>query len=102
MHYLSLAEVLELHRQIIEQSGGARGIRDLRSQTEQRYDCFGAVEGGILTVRFTYRRGIIHIFGADSGGKASKSMSAKITYTNEPLGDLSDDAGRLISGHEGL
>ena len=34
------------------------------SQTEQRYYCFGAVGGGILTVRFTYRRGIIRIFGA--------------------------------------
>jgi uncharacterized DUF497 family protein len=34
------------------------------SQTEQRYYCFGAMGGGILTVRFTYRRGIIRIFGA--------------------------------------
>jgi uncharacterized protein len=34
------------------------------SQTEKRYYCFGAVQGGILTVRFTYRRGIIRIFGA--------------------------------------
>jgi uncharacterized DUF497 family protein len=34
------------------------------SQTEKRHYCFGAVEGGILTVRFTYRRGIIRIFGA--------------------------------------
>ena len=34
------------------------------SQTEQRYYCFGAVAGGILTVRFTYRRGTIRIFGA--------------------------------------
>jgi uncharacterized DUF497 family protein len=34
------------------------------SQTEKRYYCFGAVAGGILTVRFTYRRGIIRIFGA--------------------------------------
>jgi uncharacterized protein len=34
------------------------------SQTEKRYYCFGAVGGGILTVRFTYRRGIIRIFGA--------------------------------------
>lgn len=31
MHYLSLAEALELHRQIIEQSGGARGLLDLRA-----------------------------------------------------------------------
>jgi death on curing protein len=29
MRYLSLLEVLELHRQIIKQSGGAVGIRDL-------------------------------------------------------------------------
>jgi uncharacterized protein len=34
------------------------------SQTEKRYYCFGTVEGGILTVRFTYRRGTIRIFGA--------------------------------------
>jgi hypothetical protein len=29
MRYLTLLEVLELHHQIIEQSGGALGIRDL-------------------------------------------------------------------------
>lgn len=34
------------------------------SQTEKRYYCFGTVAGGILTVRFTYRRGTIRIFGA--------------------------------------
>jgi uncharacterized protein len=38
-------------------------------QTEQRYYCFGAVGGGILTVRFTYRQGIIRIFGAGYGRK---------------------------------
>jgi hypothetical protein len=34
------------------------------SQTENRYDCFGAVEGGNLTLRSPYRRGIIRIFDA--------------------------------------
>lgn len=29
MRYLTLAEAIELHRRIIEQSGGADGIRDL-------------------------------------------------------------------------
>jgi uncharacterized protein len=33
-------------------------------QTVKRYYCFGAVDGGILTVRLTYRMGIIRIFGA--------------------------------------
>jgi hypothetical protein len=34
------------------------------SETEERFYCFGEVDGGILTVRFTYRRGFIRIFGA--------------------------------------
>jgi len=34
------------------------------SKSEQRYFCFGEVNGGILTVRFTYRGGVIRIFGA--------------------------------------
>lgn len=31
---------------------------------ETRYYCFGSHGGGILTVRFTYRDGVIRIFGA--------------------------------------
>jgi uncharacterized DUF497 family protein len=34
------------------------------SRTEKRYYCFGKVAGGILTVRFTYRKGLIRILGA--------------------------------------
>lgn len=34
------------------------------SGSERRYFCFGRVEGGIATVRFTWRRGCIRIFGA--------------------------------------
>ena len=34
------------------------------SSREKRYFCFGRVGGGILTVRFTYRSGIIRIIGA--------------------------------------
>jgi len=38
---------------------------DTRHSTkEQRYFCFGRVGDGILTVRFTYRLGVIRIFGA--------------------------------------
>jgi uncharacterized DUF497 family protein len=33
-------------------------------ESEKRWFCFGKVEGGILTVRFTYREGTIRIFGA--------------------------------------
>lgn len=34
------------------------------STTEQRRYCLGRVEGGVLTVRFTYRGKVIRIFGA--------------------------------------
>ena len=41
------------------------------SSGEKRYYCFGVVEGGTLTVRFTYRGDVIRIFGAGywRGGK---------------------------------
>ena len=34
------------------------------SQSERRYYCFGRVGDGILTVRFTYRAGVIRSYGA--------------------------------------
>ena len=34
------------------------------SQVEERFYCFGKVEDGILTVRFTYRSSVIRIIGA--------------------------------------
>ena len=34
------------------------------SSRETRYYCFGRVEGGVLTVRFTYRDDTVRIFGA--------------------------------------
>ena len=43
MRYLTLIEVLELHRRIIEKSGGASGIRDL-----------GLLESAIAQPRMTF------------------------------------------------
>ena len=37
---------------------------DSHSQGEERFYCFGEVDGGILTVRFTYRASVIRIIGA--------------------------------------
>lgn len=34
------------------------------SQTEERFYCFGDVDGGVLTVRFTYRASVVRIIGA--------------------------------------
>ena len=39
--------------------------RDLEhSKSEERFYCFGRLNDGIATVRFTYRQGVIRIFGA--------------------------------------
>ncbi|MBL7203211.1 MAG: BrnT family toxin [Desulfobacteraceae bacterium] len=40
-------------------------LEDLdHSNDEKRYYCLGKVAGGIMTVRFTYRKNKIRIFGA--------------------------------------
>jgi uncharacterized DUF497 family protein len=36
----------------------------MHSQLEDRFYCFGEVDGGILTVRFAYRASVIRIIGA--------------------------------------
>lgn len=36
----------------------------IHSETELRYYCFGKIDDGILTVRFTYRGNAIRIIGA--------------------------------------
>jgi uncharacterized DUF497 family protein len=42
------------------------------SEAEKRYYCFGKVSDGVLTVRFTYRKGIIRIIGAGYWRKGKK------------------------------
>jgi uncharacterized DUF497 family protein len=41
-------------------------------ETERRFFCFGLVDGGVMTVRFTYRDGCIRIFGAGYWRKGRK------------------------------
>ena len=42
------------------------------SKKEKRYFCFGKVGGGVVTVQFTYRSGVIRIFGAGYWRKGKK------------------------------
>jgi uncharacterized DUF497 family protein len=50
------------------------------SQTEERFYCFGELDGGVLTVRFTYRASVIRIIGAGywRKGKAIYERENKI------------------------
>ncbi len=47
------------------------------SQTEERFYCFGEVEGGILTVRFTFRASVIRINGAGYWRKGKEIYARK-------------------------
>ena len=55
--------------------------RDItHSKTEERFYCFGELDGGVLTVRFTYRVSVIRIIGAGywRKGKAIYERENKI------------------------
>lgn len=43
------------------------------SEDEKRYFCFGRVGDGILTVRFTHRKGVIRIIGAGYWRKGKRT-----------------------------
>ena len=47
------------------------------SELEKRFYCFGLVGGGIVTVRFTYRRKVIRIFGAGYWRKGKSIYEVK-------------------------
>ena len=47
------------------------------SDNEKRYYCFGKVNDGIITVRFTYRKNTIRIFGAGYWRKGKKIYEDK-------------------------
>ncbi|MBC8554600.1 BrnT family toxin [Desulfobacula sp.] len=47
------------------------------SEKEKRFYCFGRVNDGVITVRFTYRRNIIRIFGAGYRRKGKKIYEDK-------------------------
>jgi len=48
-------------------------VKDVtHSNAEIRHYCIGRVQGGVLTVRFTYRPGVIRIFGAGYWRKGKK------------------------------
>lgn len=49
------------------------------SGQEKRYYCFGKAHGGILTVRFTYRKNVIRIFGAGYWRKGKAIYERKNT-----------------------
>lgn len=81
MRYLTLIEVLELHRRIIEQSGGTLGIRDL-----------GLLESAIAQPRMT--------FGGEDLYPSLTEKSAALGFSiimNHPFVDGNKRTGHAVT-----
>ena len=71
MRYLTMAEVLDLHRRVIEQSGGAEGVRDL-----------GSIESAVVQPQMT--------FGGDELYQTIESKATALCFSlvmNHPFMD---------------
>ncbi len=81
MRYLTLSEVLELHRQIIDQSGGAMGILNL-----------GGLESALAQPRMTFARSDLYPTIADKA-----SALGYFLIQNHPFVD-----GKKRTGHAAM
>ena len=93
MRYLTLAEILDLHRRLTEQSGGAGGIRDL-----------AGFESAIAQPRMT--------FGGDELYRTVKSKATALCFSlvinypfvdgNKQIGHAAMEAFLVLNGSEAI
>ena len=57
------------------------------SSNEERHYCFGWVEGGVMTVRFTYREEVIRIIGAGYWRKGKRIYERENQIHGRTLGE---------------
>ena len=91
MRYLTLGEVLDLHRRIIEQSGGAVGVREL-----------GGVESAVAQPQMT--------FGGEELYPAIESKATALCFSlvmnhpfvdgNKPIGHAAMETFLVMNGFE--
>ena len=60
------------------------------SSSEKRHYCFGHVEGGVLTVRFTYRENVIRIIGAGYWRKGKRTYERENQIHRRTTGEAKD------------
>ena len=91
MRYLSLAEVLELHRRIIEQTGGAGGLRDL-----------GALESALAQPAATFDAHDLHPTLSDKAAALGFSLIQNHPFVdgNKRVGHAALDAMLMLNGGE--
>lgn len=91
MRYLTLPEVLEIHRRILAQSGGAPGVRDI-----------GAVESAVAQPTMTFGGKDLHptIAGKASAICFSLVMNHPFVDGNKRVGHAAMETFLVLNGYE--
>lgn len=91
MRYLTLDEVLELHRLILEQSGGAAGLRDL-----------GALESALAQPHMTFGGQDLYQTLAEKASALAFSLVMNHPFVdgNKRVGHAAMETFLVLNGHE--
>ncbi len=91
MRYLTLGEVVDLHRAVIEATGGAAGIRDL-----------GALESALAQPRASFAGVDLHASLADKAAALCFSLVNNHAFIdgNKRIGHAATDTFLILNGSE--
>ena len=91
MRYLTLPEVLELHRRLLGQSGGAPGLRDL-----------GALESAVAQPRMTFESKDLYPSLPEKAAALAFSLISNHPFLdgNKRVGHAAMEAFLILNGHE--
>lgn len=91
MRYLSLAEVIELHRRVVDQSGGASGLRDT-----------GRLESAVAQPRISFGGRDLYPSLIEKAGALCFSLVQNHPFVdgNKRLGHAAMEVFLILNGHE--
>jgi death-on-curing protein len=91
MRYLTLSEVLELHRRVIEQTGGADGVRDL-----------AGVESAVVQPQMTFDGDELYPSLIDKAAALCFSLVMNHPFVdgNKRIGHAAMETFLILNGHE--
>ena len=91
MRYLTLGEVVELHRRVLLQTGGAQGIRDI-----------GLLESAIAQPKATFDGADLHPTLADKAAALGFALVANHAFVdgNKRIGHAAMEVFLSLNGHE--
>ncbi len=91
MKFLSLFQILELHRQIISQSGGSLGIRDI-----------GALESALAQPKMTFDRKELYSTLEEKAAALAFSLSSNHPFVdgNKRVAHAAMEVFLFLNGHE--